>query len=210
MGPGALRSAFHRFAEKSGTWQLKAGSSSFRTGCKIDANRRRLTDLCSISVRESLGSFEIVSLECLTRANPNGSEVSPIWETLAFSYPIRSEPMPLDAPDHLSNLGPSTFHLAWRRPKLGQSHCISIDSPIRFQAQRMASSARVQRTSNKHGTTLLLDFSHESPVTATSRIGGLICYPHRPHRLSPPLSSQRPHQRNSFSSDRSSPYRKFR
>ena len=35
-----------------------------------------------------------------------------------FSYPIRCEPIPLAALDHLSKLVPSTFHPAWRRSKL--------------------------------------------------------------------------------------------
>ena len=46
---------------------------------------------------------------------------SRIWETLAFFDPIQREPTPSDAFDQLSNLVPSTFHLAWRRSKLGQS-----------------------------------------------------------------------------------------
>ena len=64
---------------------------------------------------ESPRPSEKVSLECLSRANPNGSEGSPIWETLSFSDTIRCEPMPLDAPDQLSNLVPSTIRVCcWR------------------------------------------------------------------------------------------------
>ena len=46
---------------------------------------------------------------CRSRANPNGCEGCPICETLAFSDPSRREPMPSEAPDHLSNLVPRTF-----------------------------------------------------------------------------------------------------
>jgi hypothetical protein len=49
----------------------------------------------------------IVSVECPSRANPKTNEGSPIRKTLAFPHPIRCEPMPLDALDHLSNLVPS-------------------------------------------------------------------------------------------------------
>ena len=50
---------------------------------------------------------------CLSRANPIRNEGSPIWGTLAFSYLIRCELMPLDAPDHLSNLVPGQSR-SWR------------------------------------------------------------------------------------------------
>jgi hypothetical protein len=52
------------------------------------------------------GSSEKSVFLCRRRAKPIRCEGSPIWETLAISYPIRCEPMPLDAPDHLSNLAP--------------------------------------------------------------------------------------------------------
>jgi hypothetical protein len=51
---------------------------------------------------------------CRNRANLiRGEARAPRIGNAGFSYPIRCEPIPLAAPDHLSNLVPSTFHLAW-------------------------------------------------------------------------------------------------
>ena len=53
--------------------------------------------------------------ECLSRANPSGCEGSQIWEIPAIPDAIRSEPIPLEALDHLSNLVPSiTLFLGFR------------------------------------------------------------------------------------------------
>jgi hypothetical protein len=48
----------------------------------------------------------MVPLECLSRANANGSDGFLIWETTSFSDTNRRQPMLLDAADHLSNLVP--------------------------------------------------------------------------------------------------------
>ena len=72
---------------------------------------RRTTDKltpqhCDRHTVASLGhrSSEKCVFLCRRRANPIRCEGYPIWEPLAFSYPNRCEPTPLDAPDHLSNV----------------------------------------------------------------------------------------------------------
>jgi hypothetical protein len=50
----------------------------------------------------------MVILECLNRANANGSDGFPIWEATCFSDTNRRQPMLLDAADHLCNLVPRT------------------------------------------------------------------------------------------------------
>src|SRR5208282_1379992 len=77
---------------------------------------KRRDSYCSAAWGEP--SSEKCVFLCRRRANPIRCEGFPIWETLAFSYPIGCEPMRLDAPDQLSNLVASTIRVCCQRPHL--------------------------------------------------------------------------------------------
>ncbi len=67
----------------------------------------RIADLVSNRIKGAARPRNCAFL-CLRRANPIRCEGFPFLETHAFSYPIRCELMPSEAPDQLSNLVPST------------------------------------------------------------------------------------------------------
>gem|GEM_PF-4347650 len=95
--------------------------------------------------RQADGTHEVVSLECLRRANPIRCEGSPIWETLAFSYPIRCELMPLEALTTLAMWRPanppwrfgSDYNAGrWAAPKTRPMGELCIGDYVKLDTQR--------------------------------------------------------------------------
>jgi hypothetical protein len=122
---------------------------------------------------------------CLRRANPIRGEGSPFWETLAFSYPRRCEPMPLEPRDDLSNLVPFRPFSRGLRSKLGQSRLISVGLLTGFKTHRMASSASVGAAGPAYSARVPSAFHSPGTQAAMDRCSGISGMDGR--KSSPPL-----------------------